>query len=557
MRLVPSLSPSSMALLALPAIEVFQRKPASSSSSSLLPLNALSPSLMDPIVQHPAISALKEIRPRSRLKEHHKHLFDRTDSNTTLLFDELALVVCSTGVVCRKELLETYAAATFIHAKFPHMKRMADLAAGHGLLSWFLLALDHYDGKGNVIDPRPRTVVCVDRRMPASADIIASAMIDRFPQLEPRWSYVQSDLVAVVPHPSCLLTSVHACGTLSDYLIDMAIGTGASTGTGVPLAIVPCCHTVKERMGYRPHLLSNMDAEKVVALVEERKKKQENANANANPDRKHEAVADVVDEVRFKTLINAGFDVEEVMLPEAFTARNRLLLGEPPVTVSSGAAAAATGADKVAGGSNPSKSRPFFQRQAKGGMMPPPMPPLIRIPLADNHESIAHCHAISGRANANANANANTETKSKLLEQTPTPRHCFSPAQVVSIWLSHSGEGEKGSFEHEHSVRTATAEILQDIANQYCGEIIEIETEEMQMQIQCTVEIFGEVNVQSVTGRRSQLYKFKYKSAKAESGGADLTTSVAGAGVVSRTTAKRIHRVLRERIVDKFGDLLR
>ena len=70
------------------------------------------------------------------------------------------------------------------------------------------------------------------------------------------------------------------------------------------------------------------------------------------------------------------------------------------------------------------------------------------------------------------------------------------------------------------------------------------------------MEIFGEVNVQSVTGRRSQLYKFKYKSAKAESG-ADLTTSVAGAGVVSRTTAKRIHRVLRERIVDKFGDLLR
>ena len=120
MRLVPSLSPSSMALLALPAIEVFQRKPASSSSSSLLPLYALSPSLMDPIVQHPAISALKEIRPRSRLKEHHKHLFDRTNSNNTLVFDELALVVCSTGVVCRKELLETYAAATFIHAKFPH-----------------------------------------------------------------------------------------------------------------------------------------------------------------------------------------------------------------------------------------------------------------------------------------------------------------------------------------------------------------------------------------------------------------------------------------------------
>jgi hypothetical protein len=506
-----------MGLLALPAIEVLQRKP----SSSLLPLYAISPSLMDPIVQHPAISALKEIRPRSRLKEHHKHLFDNSNNNNkTLLFDELALVVCSTGVVCRKELLETYAAATFIHAKFPHMKRMADLAAGHGLLSWFLLALDHYHYHCD--NTRPRTVVCVDRRMPTSADIIASAMIDRFPELEPRWSYVQSDLTAVVPHPSCLLASVHACGTLSDYLIEMAIGTDTGTGGGVPLAIVPCCHTVKEHMGYRPHLLSKMDAEEVVALVEERKKKQENVN------RKHEAVADVVDEVRCRTLINAGFDVEEVMLPEAFTARNRLLLGEPTVTSAAPATTttrATTGADKVVGGrgSNHSKSHQLFQGQeAKGGMMPPP--PLIRIPLADDHESIAHCHAISGRANA----------ATKLLEQ--TPRHCLSPAQVMSIWLS----GEKGSSE-------SSAETLQDIANQYCGEIIEAE----EIQIQCTVEIFGEVNVQSATGRRSQLYKFKYKKAE---GGADLTSV---AGVVSRTTVKRIHRVLRERIVDKFGDLLR
>jgi hypothetical protein len=288
------------------------------------------------------------------------------------------------------------------------------------------------------------------------------------------------------------------------------------------LAIVPCCHTVKEHMGYRPHLLSNMDAEEVIALVDERKRKQENAN------RKHEAVADVVDEVRCRTLINAGFDIEEVMLPETFTARNRLLLGEPTVTSAAATTATATmGADKVVGGrgSNHSKSHQFFQRQAKGGMMPPP--PLIRIPLADDHESIAHCHAISGRANA----------ATKLLEQ--TPRHSFSPAQVMSIWLS----GEKGSSENS----VLTAETLQDIADQYCGEIIETE----EIQIQCTVEIFGEVNVQSATGRRSQLYKFKYKKAE---GGADLTSV---AGVVSRTTAKRIHRVLRERIVDKFGNLLR
>ena len=179
--------------------------------------------------------------PRGKLTGKHAALFA---GNTT--FDRLGRALCETGVVPRKELFETWAAALLIQKAFPSTRRIADLAAGHGLLSWCLLLLDDEArgagaGAGNVgggaeaSSAELRSAICVDRRMPGSADVIANAILGEFEhgpagptQLSERWSFVEGDLATVEPHASCLLTSVHACGTLSDYLVEMAISGNAS-----------------------------------------------------------------------------------------------------------------------------------------------------------------------------------------------------------------------------------------------------------------------------------------------------------------------------------------
>jgi hypothetical protein len=109
----------------------------------------------------------------------------------------------------------------------------------------------------------------------------------------------------------------------------------------------------------------------------------------------------------------------------------------------------------------------------------------------------------------------------------------------MSIWLVGGRTEEPGSCDNHSEL--VTAKTLQVFANQCCRE--EMETD---AAIQCTVETSGEVNVQSTTGRRSQFFKFKYIKSDG--------TTIRGA---SRTAAKTIHGILRERIVDKFGDLVR
>ena len=93
------------------------------------------------------------------------------------LFKEVACAVCTASVLPRKELYEAWAVATRVDAAFTGYTRVADLAAGHGLLAWLLLLLAWERGA-------PRTAVCVDVRMPASHETLSAALVARWPRLD-------------------------------------------------------------------------------------------------------------------------------------------------------------------------------------------------------------------------------------------------------------------------------------------------------------------------------------------------------------------------------------
>jgi hypothetical protein len=474
-------------------------------SSSHAPL---SPKLMDPIVNHPAVSALgMDSRPRRKLKQRHMELFqqqqqqqqqqqpentrrsdaeDNDNNNSryyTRMLNELGLMACRTGVVPRKELLETFAAATYIDAKFPQIRRVADVAAGHGLLSWFLLALDP-----------TRSAICIDRRMPPSADAIADAMLELYPDLESKWCYVEADLSSIESHPSTLLASVHACGSLSDKLIEMAID-GKS-----PVAVVPCCHSVKEKKGYQPHPLMQLNALEVEAMAE-----------RIMMEDKDTTLGDVVDQVRCNTLDKAGYNVEEVMLPELFTKRNRLILGEMMM------------------GSLSDDNPLHATRKSKKQVVINPVKkmPAITLPLADDGASRAACEAASGRRQASARLVATI------------PRHFYSTYDI-SVWLPDNKPLSPARFQ---ALQVLGNDCCQCIQKNFNEENPSTTTDDA---VQCTIVILLE-HVDKNTGNMSHTYQMKYAN-QASLGVRDHTPKP-----LSKELAKAIHEELCRRMPLELG----
>lgn len=212
---------------------------------------------------------------RNRLNDRHLSLFA-----SETLFDRIARAVCRAGCLPRKELCEAWETARRVRRKF-RGGRVVDMACGHGLLAQILLLLDGTSP----------AALAVDLRIPKSAGTLAAALQADWPRLSGRVSFLQRAIEEIPLSPEDLVVSAHACGGLTDLILDRAVAAGAR------VAVLPCCHDLdgSDTGG----LLGWMDGPLAV------------------------------DATRVARLRARGYRVTTQTIPAEITPKNRLLLAEP------------------------------------------------------------------------------------------------------------------------------------------------------------------------------------------------------------------------------------
>jgi len=194
------------------------------------------------------------------------------------LFEKIARAVCRAGVLPRKELFESWEMARRIRRRF-RGGRVLDLACGHGLLAHIMLILDNSSD----------SAVAVDSTIPKSAGVLSHEILSDWPRLRGRLAYLQCPIQDISIQADDLVVSAHACGCLTDLVIEKAIEKRAR------IAVLPCCHNLEESS------TGGLDGwlEKTMA----------------------------VDIMRAERLRRSGYAVITQMIPADITPKNRLLLG--------------------------------------------------------------------------------------------------------------------------------------------------------------------------------------------------------------------------------------
>jgi len=305
-----------------------------------------------------------------------------------------------------------------------------------------------------------------------------------------------------VPHSSCLLAGVHACGILSDVLVATA------AEHAVPLSLVPCCHSRHPKVLEVASPFANDLYEDIIL----------NTKGGNMPD-----LADRLDGVRIKALENAGMDVKEVFLPSIFTGKNRLIVSSPN-----------TDMDRI---KHMPKTRDEYNKpktkqsattspMRKGQMPPlddaPSIMPKSRflkgfyVPCEDTEHNRRLVSDMSGRAAAN--------TRKEVMHNR---NHKKSPEFDLSLWLPDDDEDD----DDEDDGNAAAVELSEDSLSR----IVESKHDG---GVKCSVSSVGEVYV-NPSGRRSQTFRIRYENAE-------------DGGVLPFEDAKAMHGELYDAIPEVF-----
>lgn len=197
------------------------------------------------------------------------------------LFDTVGRILCEAQCLPRKEFFESWEVARKIlrrHRGGP----ILDLAGGHGLVGWIMMLKDR----------ETPSVRVVDTAIPKSAERLQRALGQRWPGLASRWTFHQHDLMKVEPDPTCRVLGIHACGALTDRVLDLALLHHTR------VAVLPCCHSK-----------ARLDPQGLLGWLE------------------HDVAVDTLRALRLR---DAGWSIHTATVPADITPKNRLLLGTPP-----------------------------------------------------------------------------------------------------------------------------------------------------------------------------------------------------------------------------------
>lgn len=196
------------------------------------------------------------------------------------LFHRIARAVCHAGCLPRKELYEAWEMARRVRRLF-RGGRVVDLGAGHGLLAHVMLLLDQVS---------PQALV-VDTKLAPSSARVHEVLVREWPRLADRFTFLSAAMGDVEILPGDIVVSSHACGGLTDQVIERAVSAGAR------VAVLPCCHDL--RSAESREFTGWLDG----ALA--------------------------IDTMRAIRLKQRGYRVWTQTIPASITVKNRLLVGEP------------------------------------------------------------------------------------------------------------------------------------------------------------------------------------------------------------------------------------